>query len=368
MRNIDALVQGMPAALTEFYRRHIARVKKAIAEYFPRSFDGAFYERITGQVEIFPMDEVAVYESVFLPTHEYLERGGKVLRPVLAALCLEAYGADPAAYKPFLGAIEVMEDSSIMMDDYIDNSMMRRGGECAHVRHGYPVANIASCTAFALSHYLFYNNEMNLPISKAVRLLNAIAWEHIQMAFGQIEELYWTENDVNTVSVDQYLQETVARCAFLTFRGPLRYAAILADAPEDDIATLERIGEYLLVGYHIKGDNLDMAPDSEAWGKIAGEDITTGRRTLLINYVLNKATKEERETLEDILRSRTRDEREKQKVYELVVKYKAFDYTRDLAAKYNELTKREIDTLRIPPEYKALFYEFSDFCCIKRAL
>lgn len=366
MRDRRTVLKNMPEALERFYYEKIELVEEGIRRYFPRAVDAAFFEKVSGQAPLYEQDWQALYDSVLLPTQQYLDRQGKVLRPILAALTLEAYGHDPADYLPFLGAIEVMEDSSIIMDDYIDNSLMRRGGECAHVLHGYPIANISGPTAFDLSHYVFNNNELGLPVEKVTRLLNAVAWEHIQMGFGQIEELYWTESNVNTVTVEQYLQETTARCAFLSFRGPLRYAAIIADAPEEDLPVLEKIGERLLVGYHIKGDILDMSPDSEEWGKVAGEDITTGRRTLLINYVLQQADPEEREWLVDILNSRTDDDTEKRQVYELVVKYRGADYTRKLAAEYNELTKSEVDTLHISDQYRQLFHEFSDFASTKR--
>ncbi len=368
MRDLKKLLENMPDSLEAFYRSHIKLVQESISRYFPRTLDQAFYERISGQLQLFEQDYQAIYDSTFLPTQQYLDRGGKVLRPMLAALCLEAYGCDSTKYGPFLGAIEVMEDSSIIMDDYIDNSLLRRGGPCAHIRHGHSLADISSCTAFALAHYIFYNNELNLPFKKANRLLSAVAQEHIHMAFGQIQELYWTESNINTVSVSQYLQETIARCAFLSFRGPLRYAGIIAAAPEADIPVLERIGEYLLIGYHVKGDNLDMSPDSDAWGKIAGEDITTGRRTLLINYVLKEATAEEKARMIQILDSRTRDEDKKREVYALVIKYRGLERALELAKQYSNLTKTEIDKLHISNEYKRLFRLFSDFCSEKRTV
>lgn len=368
VRDIKKLIENMPDSLEQYYLQQIKMIKRGINDYFPHNFSTGFYEKITDLEEIFSQDERTIYESILLPVQQYLDRGGKVLRPVLAALCLEAYGCDALEYEAFLGALEVMEDSSIMMDDYIDNSLLRRGGPCAHMVYGNPLANLASCTVFALSHYVFYNNELNLPIEKVTRLVNAVAWEHIQMAFGQIEELYWTESNINTVKVEQYLQETIARCAFLTFRGPLRYAGILVDAPEEDIPVLEKIGEYMLIGYHLRGDNLDMSPDSDAWGKIAGEDITTGRRTLLINYLLQNATPEEKKELVEILNSRTIDDKTKYEVFELVVKYKGFEHTQDMARHYNNLVQQEIDKLHISDSYKTLFFQFSDFASISRAV
>lgn len=366
MRDERQVFDNMPSALGTFYRDKIPMVRAAIAEYLPQSMDAPFFEHLTGEQPLYEQDYAAMYESVVLPTQEYLAASGKVLRPILAAIILEAYGSESEHQRLFLGAIEVMEDSSIMMDDYIDNSQLRRGIPCAHVAHGYPIANIASCTGFALSHYVFYRNVLELDDNKIRRLLDAVAREHVVMAYGQLEELYWTESNVNDVNESQYFQQVIARCAFLSFRGPMHYAAIIADAPPEDLPMLARLGEYLLIGYHIKGDDLDMSPDSPAWGKIAGEDITTGRRTLLINHTLSVASAEDRATIVRIIESRTEDETQKQQVYKLIVKYRTFDHTRKIAAKYHEKCYRRIDELQIAAKYRELLREFADFAILKR--
>ena len=368
MRNVEKLTENMPADLKSFYLENIGMIKEEIGRFFPRRMDDEFFERVTGLAPLFEQDMDVITEAVLEPVHDYLQYGGKVLRPVLSAIILDAYGCDPADYGLFLGSIEVMEDSTIMMDDFIDNSLKRRGGDCSHISHGFAIANISSNTSYGMSHYLFYNNEFGFSSGKAAEILNAFAWEHIQMGFGQMEELYWTEKNVNTVSVGEYLQETIARCAFLSFRGPLKYAGMIAGAPAEDIKVLDTVGEHLLIGYHIKGDNLDMTPDSDAWGKIAGEDITTGRRTLLINYVLSKASDDEKKIIESILDSRTRDEELKRKVYEYVIKYDGLGYASELAQKYHKKTGVEIDKLQISDYHKMLLHQFSGFAAVKRTL
>jgi len=366
MRNPNEVLEAMPESLRRFSDANLERILQGIRSYWPAHFDRDFFERVTDLVPLFDQDSEALSEAILLPTQQYLDRGGKRLRPLLVTLVLESYGADPGAYGPLLGAIECMEDSSIMMDDYIDGSELRRGGPCAHKLHGFAGANVGACAGFAIAEHVFFNNELNLDESLVLRLLDALAWETIQMAFGQIEELYWTESNVNRVTVDQYLQETVSRCAFLTFRGPLRYAGLIAGAPAEDIPVLERIGETMLVGYHLHGDKLDMAPDSAAWGKVAGEDITTGRRTLLINYLLEKAGEADRAELVSIIESRTADDAKKRKVYDMVVKYGGIAFSRELAEEYNELTKQDIDRLQISDAYKQLLHQFSDFCTVRR--
>jgi geranylgeranyl diphosphate synthase type I/geranylgeranyl diphosphate synthase type II len=366
MRNPEKVLESMDESLRNFHDDSIARILQGIRSYWPSSFDREFLERVSGQPALFDPDYASMAQAILLPVQQYLDRGGKRLRPLLVTLILNAYGKDPDDCEALLGAIECMEDSSIMMDDYIDGSELRRNGPCAHRIHGYPGANVAACTGFVMTEYLFYNNEMKLDPQLALRLLNALSWETLQMAFGQIEELYWTESNINRVTVGQYLQETVSRCAFLTFRGPLRYAGLIAGAPEEDIPVLERIGENMLVGYHLRGDNLDMVPNSEAWGKIAGEDITTGRRTLLINYLLQNAEEADRGELASVMASRTTDEADKRKVYEMVLKYDGFAHAQKLANEYNDLTKREIAKLHISEAYKQLLNHLSDFATVRR--
>jgi geranylgeranyl pyrophosphate synthase len=366
MRNPNKVFEAMESSLRCFHDESIDGILSGIRAYWPESFDKTFFEEVAGVPALFEQDYDSMTKAILVPPQEYLDRGGKRLRPLLVALILKAYGKDPKEYESLLGAIECMEDTTIIMDDYIDGSELRREGPCAHKVHGYAGANIAACTGFAIAEYLFFNNKLNLDQDLLLRLCNALSWETIQMGIGQIEELYWTESDINHVSVDQYLQETVSRCAFLTFRGPLRYAGMIAGAPEEDIPVLEQIGVTMLVGYHLRGDNLDMSPDSAAWGKVAGEDITTGRRTLLINHLLQHADEADRAALVSIIESRTASEEQKLQVFDMVSKYGGFQHAHELAQHYNELTKREIKKLHISDTYKQLLEQMSDFSTVTR--
>ena len=361
-------LEGLPPHLADFYHTHRAFIKHAISRHYPDFVTGALMAECTGLPSLFDHDLRGLHDTLFKPTREYLARGGKLLRPTLVAMTLRAYGKNALEHGEFLAAIEAMEDSSIIMDDYIDNSERRRGGPCAHVVHGFPLANLSSCTLFALAHSVFYSNHLGLTQATLNRLLNAVAEEWLQMGYGQIEELFWTEDNINDVTMAQYFQETIARCAFLTFRGPLRYAGIVAGAPDEDLPRLARIGECLLVGYHIRGDNLDLQPDSKAWGKVAGEDITIGRRTLLINEVLQHATPEDRRLLEQILNERTEDETKKRQVYQLIVKYGVTQQAEAAARQFNVLTKQELDKLSIPDADRQLFHDFADYCMMTRKI
>jgi geranylgeranyl diphosphate synthase type I len=361
-------LEGLPPLLANFYNEHKNFIKDAISTHYETKLSSDTFDEVTGIPSIFSQDLTSIEDTIFTPTLQYLTRGGKMLRPTLVALILQAYGKDSKSAPGLLAAIEVMEDSSIIMDDYIDNSELRRGGPCAHIIHGFPLANISSNTFFAYAHSIFYNNTLELDEATQGQLLDAVTEEWLQMAYGQIEELYWTEDNINDVTISQYFQETIARCAFLTFRGPMKYAGIIAGAPPKDIIRLGKIGEYLLIGYHIKGDNLDLQPDSSAWGKVAGEDITIGRRTLLINELLAAANEDDRALAESIISERTEDEAKKRKIYELIIKYNILKKAENLAEEYNIVAKDEISKLSMDIEARELLCEFADYCALTRSI
>jgi geranylgeranyl pyrophosphate synthase len=122
----------------------------------------------------------------------------------------------------------------------------------------------------------------------------------------------------------------------------------------------------MLIGYHLRGDNLDMCPDSTAWGKVAGEDITTGRRTLLINYLLEKTEGADHDELVSIIDARSEDEDKKRRVYDMVRQYGGFEYAAGLAEEYNVLTKEDVERLHIAEAHKELLRQFSDFATCRR--
>ena len=76
MREIKKLIENMPESLEKFYLEKIKMIKKGVEKYFPHSVDTAFYERISNQVELFDQDKEKIYDSVLLPTQQYLDRGG----------------------------------------------------------------------------------------------------------------------------------------------------------------------------------------------------------------------------------------------------------------------------------------------------
>ena len=100
-RDLSQLLQNMEAPLADFYREFIDAVQNGIHSYFPNRIDGNFFTTVTGQVELFDQDYDTMYRAIMQPTQEYLDRGGKVLRPILVALTLQNYLLQISTAAPF---------------------------------------------------------------------------------------------------------------------------------------------------------------------------------------------------------------------------------------------------------------------------
>jgi geranylgeranyl pyrophosphate synthase len=352
-------VDTMPPKLAAFYRRCLPLAIQALNEDFPR--DGTM-EAYASQIEpLEDWEKEAVQAIVFDPAYLYLDRGGKMLRSILTGLAMEAYGFDIAKGRRVLGAVELMEDSTIMLDDVWDQSELRRGGPCGHKVVGEEAALQSGFGVFAHSLKPILDNYLELPVERQLACLDFLAWETMHMTLAQGIEIVWTIEEWDRVGESEYFQETISRCAFLSFRGELNLALSIAGAPEADRALLARYGEYVLMAYHLRGDILDLQPEDEEWGKVGGEDVTTGRRTAPIIYALDHAAPEQRRRLLAIMAMRTLDRELLGEAVGIVRETKAFEH---VARRAEEMAKKAdecVEQLTMPADYKELLRGFTEF-------
>lgn len=356
---------NMPAPLADYYSATIPFVRDAIRKFFPIKFSNEWLDSCIGSAR-HPRNEELLDKYFQAPNNLYLTRDGKALRSVLAAMTLEAFGKDYRDYASYLAMTEVIEDTTISWDDIWDQSEMRRGGPAMHIAYGLPAALNASVAAYDYAFHVFYKNIFGLDEVTNNKILHALTWDKLHLPVGQAEELYWTDHDINDVTEAQYLQETMSRCAFLSFRGPVKIAAILAGAEDDRVQAMAEYGEYLGLGYHLHGDNLNLS--SPELGKVWAEDITTGRRTLLILHTLRSASPKDRQRLAEIINARTLDPALKEEAVSYLFKYGALEYCTKRAQELGEQANACIERAKLDGVHQARFNALTEFCCTGRRL
>jgi geranylgeranyl diphosphate synthase type I len=276
-------------------------------------------------------------------------------------MVLEAYGADAQRCRRVLASIELMEDSTIMLDDVWDGSETRRGGPCGHRVVGEEAALISGFSVFGHAIDSILDNHLGLAPARHARALDFQSWETLHMTLAQGCEIIWTIEDWACVGESEYFQETISRCAFLSFRGELHLAGVIAGASDADLFHLGRYGEYVLMSYHLRGDILDLRPEDEDWGKVGGEDITTGRRTAPIIYALERAPAAARDRLLEIMAMRTLDRDLLSEGVGIVAATGAFEHTARRAAEMAEKANACLEKLTIDDEHRDLLRAFTEF-------
>ena len=226
------------------------------------------------------LDSEGVRRGALDPSWVYLGRHGKLLRPLLASIVLEAFGRRPESFLPLLGMIECQEAATCSFDDVVDDSQLRRGGPSTHELHGIPLAFAAYQALYNASWSAVFDPSM--PLSAEVRLavLDALAREILAYGLGQCQELRWSR-ERRLVSAERYLQMSSDRIVFMSFNGPMRIGALVGGCAGARLKALVEFGTWLGMGYHLHGDELNLFPRSGDWGKAVADDVPSGRVTVL---------------------------------------------------------------------------------------
>ncbi|MFQ3320875.1 MAG: geranylgeranyl diphosphate synthase type I [Natronomonas sp.] len=203
--------------------------------------------------------------------------GGKRVRPMVALLAFEAAGGELAGDDgrgseasrnavDFAVGIELVHNASLVVDDIIDRSELRRGVDSAWAAFGHGSAIVASDGLLGEAFALFSADE---------RAMRVVAEAMVELGEGEATEL------VAQPATEQEYMELARRKTGALFRAAAELGAIAADA---DAYTVEAFGQYaeeVGVAFQIRDDVLDATADSAALGKPTGQDAEMERPSLV---------------------------------------------------------------------------------------
>ena len=290
-----------------------------------------------------------------------MKYSGKLFRPLLTCLILEAYGKDPDEYKSVITISELVHSSSLILDDIADASLTRRGATCSHLTYGIPRAANASC---AMTFHTFQMIKALLPGLKTetkVMLYEMLLWEHYVTEIGSALDLGWSLNKNNQVSEDEFMQHVLFRSCSYTYRHAARLGAIVGGADAKDLEAIFNYSTLLGLGFQLVDDILNLKPELASWGKTVAEDITEGKRSLLVLYCLSSASDNDRCRLLEILDSHASKTNELQEAIDILERYGSFAYVRNKAQGYINEAIDAVKQLDIPEKHKVLLVDFARY-------
>ena len=337
-------------------------IDKAIEKYIPRIFSKkAIIFKVNPPRYAYNIE--AINKAVAEPVWEFLDRGGKRWRPTLFLLICEALGKNPEEYVDYAIIPEVVHNGTLMIDDIEDASELRRGKPCTYKIYGLDVAVNAGNTMYYLPLLPLMENREKIGAEKLAKVYEIYVQEMISLSLGQAMDIAWHRGLANADQIGE--KEYLQMCAYKTgtlARMAAKIAAVLADANDELIEKLGHFAESIGVAFQIQDDILDLTGEEFAEKKGGrGQDITEGKRTLMVIHTLKVSNAQDRRRLIEILRMHTSKQKFRNEAIAIMQKYGSIDYAKNFARKILEESWKNVEGLLPESEAKEKLNAFARF-------
>ena len=209
--------------------------------------------------------------------------GGKRLRPLLTVLSARAMGIETNEHHTLAAIVEFIHTATLLHDDVVDESTMRRGRETANAVFG----NQAS----VLVGDFLYTRSFQMMVSlKRMRVMQILSEATNQIAEGEVLQLM-NCNDANTTEA-RYFDVIYGKTARL-FEAATQLAAVLTDQPREIEIAMQDYGKHLGTAFQLIDDVLDYTAQEDEMGKNAGDDLAEGKPTLPLLHAMWHAKEED---------------------------------------------------------------------------
>ncbi|CAM2750131.1 octaprenyl diphosphate synthase [Vibrio ordalii] len=217
--------------------------------------------------------------------------GGKRLRPLLAILSARALGYQGEAHTTTAAFIEFLHTATLLHDDVVDESDMRRGKATANAAFG----NAASVL---VGDFIYTRSFQMMTTLGSLRILELMSDAVNVIAEGEVQQLM-NCNDPNTTE-ENYLQVIYSKTARL-FEAATQIGAILSNASPEIETALQNYGKYLGTAFQLIDDVMDYTSDGSEMGKNVGDDLAEGKPTLPLLYAMQHGTPEQKEMIREAI-------------------------------------------------------------------
>lgn len=284
--------------------------------------------------------------------------GGKRLRPLLTVAAARAVGAtdEIAAPRKLAAAVEFIHTATLLHDDIVDGSEMRRGKVAAHLIYGAASSVLVGDFLFARAFELMVETD-------SMRALGALARASSVIAEGEVLQLT-RAHDLNLEQAT-YLQIVRAKTAEL-FAAAAESGAVGAGADEAAVKGLRDYGMALGVAFQLADDALDYGGASEALGKNAGDDFNEGKATLPLLLAVQRSRGRDDAFWERTITRGERTPDDFRRARELIVGTGAVGATLDLAGDYADQARAALAVLPAG-EWREALERLADFAVSRAA-
>ena len=264
-----------------------------------------------------------------------ISAGGKRIRPALVLLMANAWGYRGTDHHKLAAVIEFIHTATLLHDDVVDESSLRRGRETANALFG----NAAS----VLVGDFVYSRAFQMMVSvNNMRVMRILADATNVIAEGEVLQLMNMHDP--DVTEERYLQVIRSKTAKL-FEAATELGSLIAGTTEDNINAAAEYGRSLGTAFQLIDDVLDYSGNAHDIGKNVGDDLREGKPTLPLIYLLQHGTTQERELVRNCIEHG--DEEHFDDILNAITGSGALEYTR---LKAEQASQRAISCLDHLPE------------------
>ena len=280
-----------------------------------------------------------------------ISAGGKRLRPMLTLASAKLCNYDGARHVTLATCIEFIHTATLLHDDVVDDSKLRRGLETANSVWGNQASVLVGDFLFSRSFELMVEDG-------SVKVMRILASASACLAEGEVMQLL-TANDTET-GESAYLDVIKAKTAQL-FAAACRLGAVVADRPNVEEEGLEAFGMNLGVAFQLIDDVLDYSAIQNTLGKTIGDDFREGKITLPVILAFRRGNDEERGFWQRALGELDQKDGDLEHAITLMKKHQALNDTIERARHYGAMARDSLGIF-LKSKIKDALINLIDFC------
>ncbi|MGS2717995.1 polyprenyl synthetase family protein [Eionea flava] len=289
--------------------------------------------------------DVALVEDI----GQYLvEAGGKRLRPLLVLLVANALSYNGKQHHTLAAIIEFIHSATLLHDDVVDMSDLRRGRLTANARWG-------NAPSVLVGDFLYSRAFQMMVAIGDMNIMKTLADTTNTISEGEVQQLINAKQPDITEAA--YLEVIHKKTAIL-FEAACKTASLLSGATQAQTEQLTAYGYHLGIAFQLIDDALDYTGNTEELGKNVGDDLAEGKPTLPLIYAMKESNEEDSALIAESIRQG--DASQLDRIIQIIEQSGALDYTLHLAKTHANQSIASLSTLE-ESTFKQAMIELAEF-------
>ena len=335
-------IKNPPKTFEEYLNSYAEKVGELINSYIPKG--------------VHP----DVRRYLYSPLREYSKNGGKRHRPLICYAACMAVGGDAERATSAGAAIEHFHTAALIHDDIADEAEMRRGEPCYHLSEGIGLAINTGDYALSLVNSIVMGDPA-LSDSMKLRVMTELVKMTQHTIEGQALDLGWARDGRYDITTEDYLVMATHKTAHYSGAVPLAVGALVGGGTEAEIEALRNYGLDTGLAFQIQDDLLNLIGSEESTQKDFRNDITEGKRTLVVVHALQNSEEAAKKRLIEILSSKEKNQVVLAEAVALMEQSGSIEYAKNYAENLTSIAKNRLVDMVEPSDARELLLSMADW-------